>query len=70
MRKDLADARAELRKIYDKEITKWCRIRLKAVDRGFFELASEIYEDVQRARRDMDYDEYFFQYRYKYLFTI
>ena len=70
MRRDLIDHRVELCDIFEKEISKWCRIRMRALDRGYVDLAQKIFTDIENARRDMSYDEYFNQYRYKFLFKI
>ena len=70
MRRDLIDHLVELCDIFDREITKWCRIRRRALDRGCIDLAGKIYTEIEEARHDVMRDEFFNQYRYKYLFKI
>ncbi len=68
--KTVRDAIQEIRDAYEREITKWYRIRRRAVERGLIDLALRIYEDIRRAQRDLSYYDFRDWEYYVFLFQM
>lgn len=61
----------EIRITYDIEITKWYRIRRRALKRGHTDLANKILEEIRRAEQDVTNTNFWaFKWQYKFLFQM
>ena len=67
----IQNALDEIRNAYEAEITKWYRIRRRAIDHGHTELARKILEEIESTKHDLAYMDFRdWEYKYKYLFQM
>lgn len=65
------EALLALREAHDREITRWFRIRRKAIEHGCTEIPRQILDEIYKAQRDSSCDDFRnFTYQYKFLFQL
>lgn len=68
---NIRDAIREIEESFDKEITKWYRIRRQAIRRGHFDLAQEILEEIEKAKNQVHtFDLWSWPFGYQFLFQL
>lgn len=69
--KHIRDAIREIEEAFDREITRWYRIRRQAIRRGYNDLANRIIEEIHFAKSQRTAMHLFdWPYGYKYLFQL
>ena len=69
--KDIRDAIQEIEDAFNREITRWYRIRRQAIRRGYHDLANRILEEIHVANSQINALHLFdWPYGYKFLFQL